>query len=485
MTPGDLAIVLGYFALVLALGLWVGGRVRTFRDYFVVSGRLTTPLLVCTLVSTYYGLDVLFGVSEVSYQEGVVGFYAYSRPYYLFILVAALVVARRLKRFDYLSLPDVTASAFGNGARIACAVASLLYSLPILAVMGLGILLDVLFGIPLVWGVMIAAATSLAYTALGGLIADSITDTVQFVLMCVTVGIATWLGLGHVGGIDALFAKLPDSFRSPGGGYSPALLAVFALSGLSALVEPAFYQRIFAAVSYRSVAFALLIGIVLWASFDWAVTVLGMVARTAGVSVSEPRYALLEVTLSLLPAGLTGLFIAGVAATAMSTIDTYLLIAGGNLAYDIWRPLRRREPTDAELLRATRLAMGGATVLTVLIALAFQSIVSAWIFMATLLVGTALVPVLAALYLPFPQPKAAGTAAAVTGLVASAGYYTALRVFGAYDLDAGTVMLDGSVAGISFELWQEHALLFALPASILAYLVGALASSARHRWVRE
>lgn len=477
--PVDLGFVAAYLALMLGLGLYVGRRVESFREYFVVSGRLTTPLLICTLVSTYYGLDVLFGVSEVSYQEGLVAFYVYARPYYLFILVAAFLLARRLKEQDFLSLPDIAGAHYGNPARVACALASFLYSIPIIAVMGLGVLLDVLFGIPFAWGVLAGAAFSLGYTVLGGLVADSLTDTVQFVLMCVALGIAAWLGLDRVGGVEGLRAALPEAHMSFTGGYPVPILLVFALAATSALVDPGFYQRIFAATSYRAVATAMMIGVFLWAAFDWVTTILGMVARASTLPISEPRYALLEVVVAVLPPGLLGLFLVGVVATAMSTIDTYLLIAGGNLAYDIWRPLRRRPPEDAALIRGTRLGMVAATAATVALALFFGSIVSAWVFMATLLVSTALVPVLAALYTPSPHVRAAGTASTLSGLGAAAAFYAVVNAVGVPDPEWGTTVLEWTLAGRSFEVWQEHALLFSLPVSAAAYLLGHLWGRAR------
>src|SRR5690606_18432582 len=124
--------------------------------------------------------------------------------------------------------------------------------------------------------VLIGAGVSLIYTLMGGLLADALTDTLQFVLMCVTLGIAALFTLDHLGGMEAMRAVLPESYFQPTGTYPTAVLIVFTGSALSVMVEPAFYQRIFAADRYRSVLVALLIGIGLWAAFDWIVTILGM-----------------------------------------------------------------------------------------------------------------------------------------------------------------------------------------------------------------
>jgi SSS family solute:Na+ symporter len=434
---------------------------------------MTTPILVCTLVSTYYGLDVLFGASEVSYREGLVSWFVYLRPYYLTILIAAVFVARRLRRYDFLSLPDIGGYFYGPGTRAVMALASFLYSLPIVAIMGIGIVLDLTLEIPFAWGVLVGAILAAAYTILGGLLADAITDTLQFVLMCVTLGVAAILVLGNMGGVEALAERLEPRFFDPLGSYPPGVLLVFAASALSALVEPAFYQRIFAAVSYRAILAALLIGTLLWAAFDWVTTILGMAAAATGKTY-EPRYALLTVVLEVLPAGLKGVFLAGVLATAMSTIDSYLLISGGNISYDVYRPLARRPVSDAELIRLTRWMVALSGLVTVIFAWFFQTAVSAWIFMSTVLVSSVLVPVLAALYLRRTATPAAGLASSGAGLLVCVFYYVAVHAFGVYDAELATQVWAVTIGERVVPLWQEYALLFALPASIAAYLLGAL-----------
>jgi solute:Na+ symporter, SSS family len=473
VTTLDLAILIAYVIGIIVLGWAVSRHITSFRDWFVAGGRMTTPILVCTLVSTYYGLDVLFGGSEIGYTEGVVGWFYYLRPYYVVILVAALVVAPRLKRFDLLSLPDVAARHYGRGTQVTVAVASFLYALPLMAIMGIGVLLDVLLGLPFFWGVVLGAAVSIAYTLMGGLIAGALTDTVQFTLMCVTLGVAALLALNAQGGVEGLERALPASYFDPVGTYPGWVLLVFALSALSVLVEPAFYQRIFAAVSYRAVLVALVIGVALWAAFDWIVTILGMSAAAAAID-TDPRYALVTLVIEVLPAGLTGLFVAGVVATAMSTIDAYLLIAGGNLAYDLYRPLAREPLDDARQLRLTRWGVVIAGLVSVYFALFFQSMVTAWIFMSSMLIAAALVPIMAALYLRRPPTAEAGLWSSLAGLTVAGSFWVLVNVLGRPDPEWGTVIWPVTVAGREIEVWQEYAVLVALPVSVLAFVAGQL-----------
>jgi SSS family solute:Na+ symporter len=478
MSIWDVGIVILYMVGIIGLGWAVSRRITTFRDYFVAGGRMTAPLLICTLVSTYYGLDVLLGSSEVAYQAGIVAWFAYARPYYIVILVAAFTIARRLRRYDFLSVPDIGAHFYGVGTQRVLAVASFLYSLPILGFMGLGIVMDVTLGIPFVWGVLLGALVAVVYTILGGLLADALTDTVQFTLMCVTLGVATVIAVNSAGGVDVLRDRLAPSFFEPTGSYPIWVLVVFAGAALSALVEPAFYQRIFAAVNYRAIVVALLVGIVLWAAFDWAVAIVGMVARAEGIE-TEARYALLTMTMQSLPVGAKGVFVASVLATSMSTVDSYLLIAGGNLSYDLLRPAIRRPMGDRALLRLTRWMIGVAAVVTIVLALFFQTVVSAWIFMSTSLIAAALVPIVGGLYFGRFATPTAGLAASTMGLAVALGYYVLVHTFGAFDPQWETQIWTVRAGRLTLELWQEYALLFALPASAGSFALGALVGRKR------
>ena len=471
MTSLDLAIAGLYIAGILVLGYVVSRSIHGFRDYFVAGGRMTAPILICTLVSSYYGLDVLLGGSEVGFVDGIVGWFWYARPYYLAILLTAVLLARRLRSRGFLSLPDVAADSYGQGTRTVVAIASFFYSLPLFALMGIGILLDVVMGIPFQVGVMVGALVALVYTLMGGLLADAFTDTIQFTLMCVTLGLAAAFSMEAVGGVDALRTVLPESHFHHRGTYPLPVLIVFSTAALSVFVEPAIYQRIFAARSHKAILVALGVGIVLWGAYDWVTTLLGMTARAAGVE-AIPSYALITLVVEQLPVGLTGLFVAGVLATGMSTVDSYLLIAGGNLSYDLYRPLVNPRIGDAALLRLTRIAIAIACLISVAFALFFTSVVSAWVFMATMLVGTAFVPIMAALFARRGFKPAAGVASSVTGLLAVTTIYVLVNAFGAQDPGWGTMIWTVEVGGRTLDIWQEYAVLFALPASTLAFVLG-------------
>ena len=474
----DLVVLGLYLAGMLAIGLWLSKRHQGFDDFFLAGRAMTTPLLITTLVSTYYGLDVLFGTSEIGYESGFVAWFGYSRPYYVFYIIAAFVLGRRLREGGFKTLPDILEQYYGRPSRYVAAAASFVYSLPVISLFGFGWLSNVLFGWDPWVGALVFGGIALAYTWGGGLWADVLTDSVQFVLMCLMVAIAVPYALNVIGGFDRMFDLLPATHFSQLGDLTPWLVVIYGMTGLTVLVEPSFYQRIFAARDYKAVRNALIIGIFLWGSYDWCVTLLGLIARTASAEGllpmdMHPNTALLRIVVLALPVGLLGLFVAGVMSTAMSTIDSYCLIGGGNFAYDLYRPLMNPKASDEQLIKMTRIGVLLSWGIGFMIAFYFERIMALWVFLATLLTSTVFVPIILGLFVPsFRRPKA-GTWGAGAGLLGSIAYYVAFGLFG-HDGE-GTRILTLDLFGSTFDIWEEYAMFFTIPLSLLAYLAGVVA----------
>jgi Na+/proline symporter len=145
----------------------------------------------------------------------------------------------------------------------------------------------------------------------------------------------------------------------------------------------------------------------------------------------------------------------------------------------MYRPLVRPQIGDAELLRLARAGVIIASIATVAFALFFTSMVSAWVFMASILVSSALVPIVAALFLRVPPTPAAGLASSLTGLAVAVIVFVLTNVNGAYDDEWGTRIWSFALGGRSVSIWQEYAVLFALPASAVAFLIGQLLGRTR------
>jgi len=479
VSPLDLAVVVVYLLFMIGIGVYVYRKVPSFEEFMVAGRSMTTPILVCTLASTYYGLEDLFGTSEFAYNDGIVAYFGYTLLSLSIYVFAAFALAKRLRREKFISLPEILKRYYGRDASILGAVASFAYSIPALSLFALGRVCEVTLGIDAWVGALVLGAVALAYTLLGGLWAVAITDTIQFVLMMVTVAIGVVLLMGDVGGFAAVETFAPEGYFAPLGGMPIWLLIAYVASLLSLLVDPGFYQRIFAARSDRQARNAIFIAIGIWLAYDWLVTAGGMLARAAVHQGALPadlhsNDALLSGVILALPAGLVGVFLAGVLATAMSTTDSYSLVAGANLAYDIHRPLRNPDATDSELMRNTKIGIVISWIAGFALAFVFDRLMALWVFTATLLTSMVLVPIMVAIFWKGKRTPLAGTLSCLTGLVATIGFYLAIAWLGVENETYGTYIWSFSIGGVPYEVWQEYALYFTLPISVLGFLVGNL-----------
>ena len=142
-----------------------------------------------------------------------------------------------------------------------------------------------------------------------------------------------------------------------------------------------------------------------------------------------------------------------VLSAAMSTVDSYLLLSSGNLIYDIFRPLFRPSMNDRDLLKSSRIGIVLALIPCLIIAAYFKKITDAWVFMSTILTATALIPIMAGLFLHGRRKPAEGMAATLCGLGTVLIYYAAITCFGRVDNDS--YVWEVTVTGQPWKLWRE------------------------------
>jgi len=469
----DYFIISIYLTGMIGVGFWFAKKHADFDDFFLAGRSLTTPILITTLISTYYGIDVLFGDTQLAFTDGVVAWFGYARPTYAFFLIAALVLAKRLREDRFRSLPDILDSYYGEKTRYVGAITSFIYSLPALSLYGFGMLGEVILGWEPVVGMLVLGGIALAYTLTGGFWAVALTDSIQFVMMCLVIAMAFPFAMNFVGGFNSMIELLPKSFFDTLGDLNVFLIIIYASTGLSVLVEPTFYQRIFAAKSYKNVRNALIIGIFIWGSYDWLITILAMSAKAAVIkgllpSALEPDAALLTIVIAALPVGAVGLFISGVLSTEMSTLDSYCLVAGGNISYDIYKPALNPKADDQRLIKITRLGIILSWALGFGMATLFEQMLGLWVFLASILISSTLAPVLLGLFVKKFRKPLAGFISSSAGLISTIILNLYIMTKGNFDVSEETYVIQWF--GIDF--LQEFVMYITVPISLAGFFIG-------------
>ncbi len=313
-------LVLGVYATALVIiGFIRSGSSRSnSEEYLLMGRRLSLPGFVATLVTTWYG--GILGLGENTYLYGVQTWFIFALPYYIFGLIFALLLAKRISITKFISIPDHFHHHYGRSAGIVSAIFIMVLASPAPYILSIGILLQTFLDISLGWALILALGTSMVYIWTGGFGAVIRTDIFQFILMYGGFIILLGFAWGEFGSPISIISQLPETHIDPFGGMSVQYILVWFFIAMWTFVDPGFYQRCAAANSPVTAKKGILISLVFWFIFDLLTITSGLYAKFA-LEISAPLFAFPLLGMEILPPIIFGLFIVGILATIMSTVD--------------------------------------------------------------------------------------------------------------------------------------------------------------------
>ena len=396
--PAEYLPILIYLAALFYLGL--RNRGGNSEEDFVLAGRsLTLPAFVATLVTTWYG--GILGVGEFTYLYGLSNWFVFGLPYYLFALVFAFVLAPRIRSSPMLSIPDQFFRHYSRSVGALGALFTFFMTLPAPYILMVGLLLQWITDWPL-WGcILLGALFSMGYVWVGGFRSVVRTDKLQFALMFGGFIVLLMYLYRRYGGIHYLRSHLPPEHLSLTGGHDWQYLLVWFFIASWTFIDPGFHQRCYAARNPTTARNGIGMSVLFWCVFDFLTTSTGLYARTL-IESPMPALAYPELSHQVLPPLISGLFLTGLLATIMSTVDSLSLLAAITLGHDLWN--RRLPATVPHPIRPIQTGLGITGAVSILMALFIPSVIQLWYVVGTLFIPPMLLPVLA-VYFPVIRPR--------------------------------------------------------------------------------
>ena len=405
-------------------------------DYLLMGRQLTLPLYVMTLTATWYG--GIFGVTQIAFQQGIYSFLIQGLFWYATYILFALVFVKHVRKYSALTLPQLVTQMFGRKAGKVSSVFNFFNVLPVAYATSLGLLLQSITGLNFYLAVLIGVLAIACYSMYGGFRAVVYSDVMQFILMYAAVVSVVYFSVKTYGGLSFLQQRLPASHFSLTADVPLLTTFVWGFIALSTLVDPNFYQRIFAARSEQVARRGILIATCVWLIFDLC-TVGGAMYARALLPDHDASNAYLVYALQVLPSPWGGLLLAGLCATILSTMDSYMLIASTTLSYDVANYQNRTKITPHVISLAI------TATITILLSYWFAGkIPHIWKTLGTYSAACLLFPVACGFFLP---TKAIKDRYFVWTCVASALAVTVWRYLG-FELDELYIGVGVSIIGI-------------------------------------
>jgi Na+/proline symporter len=335
-----------YVAVIYWLSFLSRRQIHTAEDYVVAGRRLPLSLAWATLLATWFGAGTMLTAADEVARGGL--HRAALDPFGagFCLLLAGAVYAAPLWRMKLLTVCDFFARRFGRTAEFLSAgiLVPSYFGWVAAQLVALAGMMNLFFGLPMVFGILLAALVGTGYTLLGGMWSVTITDALQMILVAgglIVLSVqALWqLGGGNLlAGWSQLAASLPPEDFMPVDVTSLTAfygwLTAFLIGALGNIPGQDLMQRVFAARSERVAKSACYLAGVLYLSLGLAPILLGLVAKS--LFPEDFKRAVLPALahLFLNPISLV-IFLVALLSAVLSTIDSAILAPAVVLAQNV------------------------------------------------------------------------------------------------------------------------------------------------------
>jgi len=417
-----LVVLALYATALMALGLWIGRRVRGGADFFVASRQLGPGLIFSTMLAANIGAGSTVGATAQGFVTGLAAAWWVGSAAIGSVVMAFLVgpAMRRVAASKNLSsLGDYLEFRYDRRVRAVIALLLWIGSIAILAaqLIAIGTILNYVAGVPFAWGCAIGGLVVCVYFSAGGLLTSAWVNVVQLIVKIGGFAIALPLAVKAVGGWNGLTAIGTDRAL-----YWTFWRADVALGYLFAfapafVISPGLLQKVFGARDDRAVRLGVgwnAVGLALYAVVP---ALLGIAAGGLFPELSDSQQALPAILVRTVPPLVGAIGLAAVFSAEVSAADAVLLMLTTSLSQDLYKRYVAPQASDAQVLRTARIATIASSTLGVGLAVASRSIVDVLTIFYTLMSVSLFVPVVGGLFVR--RTNTTSALAAITSGVAA------------------------------------------------------------------
>lgn len=358
VNTGAIIIVICYLVGMLVIGAIVGKlKIKNSEDYMVAGRRMGLFMVAFSLSANNIG-----GGSTTGLAGKAFGAWGMSAIWYVLAASIAMIplafFAPKIRKTLAVTIPEVIGRRFGKSSSIFSAILNIiaLFCLTSSQVAASGSVVSALTGIPMNVCLIFAGIVIILYTTLGGMIADQISDLVQFIIIFIGLAIATPFVINGIGGWQTLSAKLPAAQLSPTKIGWVVIIGYIFNYFCTFLSGPEMISRFESAKDEKTAFRASLLSGVLMAAMAIFPTLLGLAALAVKDSLPNvvASNAMMSVTSKFAPTFITGLVSAAIISATMSSADSNLLCMSTMAMNDIIKPYTKLVVDDKKSILYTR-----------------------------------------------------------------------------------------------------------------------------------
>ena len=393
----QIVIILAYISVLFGISWYVKRRAASSTEDYVLAGRrLTTPLIMVSIVGLAVGGASTIGVAEQAYKVGLSAGW-YTAAWGIGAIVMGLTVAKKYRRLHITTVPELLERYYDRRsmvAGIACQVLVQLVVMSLQYVAGGAVLAALMPDIfTPVTGMFTSAVVFIGITLIGGMWSASQSNILNVTLQYIGITVAAFLIVAMAGGIDVVAIQAPtvtamDFFS----GVGPMTIVTWIVVLITVNISlQAIIQISLGAKDVQTARKGFVIGGLVMLPVGFVAALLGVIASEMYPSIS-PTTALPQLIMSLNP-WIAGITLASLWAADVSTACNLLLSAATLYSHDIHKQFIDPQMSDKKYMAITRMSVLLLGLLTLGFALTISGIIS------TLMAGLSLMTAFAVIVL--------------------------------------------------------------------------------------
>ena len=419
-----------YLGIMAFIGWYAGRKTNSIGDFFVLSGKAGVLVSGIAYFSTQFSMGTFLGTPGTIYGVGYAGM-AISVPGAVFCMILpALLIGRKLitlgHKYGFLTMADYLTDRYhSKNMSGVLGVMMLFFLVPMMGaqIIGAGVIVHVFTGLPEWVGVVGMGIIVILYCMSGGMKGAMMTDVIQGSLMIATAVVTFIVSVVMGGGfsnINHTLQSMNEAYLTfPGAnGYMPWTYYVsnIVLWSFFTMGQPHLFTKFFAMKDHKTMFKAILLGT---AGMFFSATLIEWAGVNGIASIQNIEKADQIIPMILqrgLNPFLASIFIAGIVAAGMSTIDGILVTTTGAVTRDIYQKIINKDATDETVMKLSKVV----TVIIGIIVICFGVFQPGSIFEINLFAfsGMAIfvVPILFGIYWKKATAKGA-VAAVIAGII--------------------------------------------------------------------
>ena len=324
-------IILVYIGVLFGISWYVKHKAAASAEAYVLAGRkLTTPLIMVSIVGLAVGGASTIGVAEQAYKVGLSAGW-YTAAWGIGAIVMGLTVAKKYRQLNITTVPELLERYYDRRSLIAgigCQVLVQLVIMSLQYVAGGAILAALMPNIfTPVTGMLTSAVVFIGITLIGGMWSASQSNVLNVNLQYIGITVAAFLILGMAGGIDVIAIQAPSiTSMDLISGVGPMTIITWIVVLITVNVSlQAIIQISLGAKDVQTARKGFIIGGLVMLPVGFIAALLGVIAAEMYPAIS-PTTALPKLIMSLNP-WIAGVTLASLWAADVSTACNLLLSA--------------------------------------------------------------------------------------------------------------------------------------------------------------